>query len=250
MQVINLGFQEQTKVSTTEASAVFSFTCNNKNIITAAVSLPKYQLFPWEGGSDVTEEDGINWLEEYEDKYKSLLGKVGTGEVKVDILGKVQLKGGMTDGAALVDAYYNWDNKYNNYNWEDYKRTYTYTYVYEYWDWWYDEYGNYNDGYKTEYIDQESYYSAWWEAPRYTLAAKQEQCNFLNKYAYLSVYYNNTTTEQAKLLMDTYEENSTYDPVEWMRYDSDYTNLPNPIQYTYYEIEPVMYFHMMIHKLL
>lgn len=242
MQVINLGFQEQTKVSTTEASAVFSFTCNNKNIITAAVSLPKYKLFPWEGGSDVTEEDGINWLEEYEDKYKSLLGKVGTGEVKVDILGKVQLKGGMTDGAALVDAYYNWDNKYNNYNWEDYKRTYTYTYVYEYWDWWYDEYGNYHDGYKTEYIDEESDYSAWWETPRYTLAAKQEQCNFLNKYAYLSVYYNNTTTEQAKLLMDTYEENSTYDPVEWMRYDSDYTNLPNPIPYTYYEIEPVMYF--------
>lgn len=242
MQVINLGFQEQTKVSTTEASAVFSFTCNNKNIITAAVSLPKYQLFPWEGGSDVTEEEGINWLEKYEDKYKSLLGKVGTGEVKVDILGKVQLKGGMTDGAALVDAYYNWDNKYNNYNWEDYKRTYTYTYVYEYWDWWYDEYGNYHDGYKTEYIDQESYYSAWWEAPRYTLAAKQEQCNFLNKYAYLSVYYNNTTTEQAKLLMNTYEESSTYDPVDWMRHDSEYTNLPNPIQCTYYEIEPVMYF--------
>jgi hypothetical protein len=138
MQLINLGFQEETKISTTEASAVFAFTCNNKNVITAAVSLPKYKLLPWEGGSDITEEEGANWLEEYDDQYASLLGKLGKGEVKLNVLDKVQLKGGFTDGAALIDEYYNWDKKYcHNINWSDYERTFEYTQVYRYWDSWY-----------------------------------------------------------------------------------------------------------------
>lgn len=226
LQVINLSFEEDTKVSTSEASAVFSFSYSNKNIITAAVNLPKYKLIDWEGGQDITEDEGYNWLEEYEDKYRSLLGKLGKGEAKLDILGKVQLKGGFTDGAALVDAYYNWEDEYYNYNYDDYRVDYTYTYV----SYWGDRY-TYSD-----------YYNAWWKRPYYSLNAKQEQCNYLNKYAYLSVYYNKGTTEQAKVLMDTYEENGTYDPVSWMRGDSDYTNLPDPVHYTCYEIEPIMFF--------
>lgn len=242
LQVINLVFAEETKVSTTEASAVFSFNYGEKALIAAAVNLPKYELIDWEGGKDITEEEGEDWLEEYDDKYKSMLGKIGKGEVKLDILGKVQLRGGITDGAALVDAYYNFDDKYNDYNWEDYEKTFTYTWVYEYWDGWYDEYGNWHEGYKTETYEDKGYYYAWWEEPYQTLEARQEQCNFLNKYAYLSVYYNNTTTEQAKVLMDTYEENDTFDPVSWMRGDDSYANLPDPIHYTCYNIEPIMYF--------
>ena len=242
LQVINLKFAEETKVSTTTASAVCSFSYGDKPLVAAAANLPKYELISWEGGNDITEEEGENWLEEYSDKYASLLGKVGAGEAKVDILGKVQIKGGVTDGAALVDAYHNWEDKYNDYNWEDYNRTYTYTWVHEYWDWWYDEYGNWNEGYKTVYEEQEGSYNAWWERPYYTLKAKQEQCNFLNKYAYLSVYYNNTVTEQAKFMMDVYEKQETYAPAGWLRYDSEYTNLPDPIQYSYYGVEPIMYF--------
>lgn len=242
LQVINLKFAEETKVSTTTASAVCSFSYGDKPLVAAAANLPKYELISWEGGNDITEEEGENWLEEYSDKYASLLGKVGAGEAKVDILGKVQIKGGVTDGAALVDAYHNWEDKYNDYNWEDYNRTFTYTWVHEYWDWWYDEYGNWNEGYKTVYEEQEGSYNAWWERPYYTLKAKQEQCNFLNKYAYLSVYYNNTVTEQAKFMMDVYEKQETYDPAGWLRYDSEYTNLPDPIQYSYYGVEPIMYF--------
>ena len=242
LQVINLKFAEETKVSTTTASAVCSFSYGDKPLVAAAANLPKYELISWEGGNDITEEEGENWLEEYSDKYASLLGKVGAGEAKVDILGKVQIKGGVTDGAALVDAYYNWEDKYNDYNWEDYNRTFTYTWVHEYWDWWYDEYGNWNEGYKTVYEEQEGSYNAWWEIPYYTLKAKQEQCNFLNKYTYLSVYYNNTVTEQAKFMMDVYEKQETCDPAEWLRYDSEYTNLPDPIQYSYYGVEPIMYF--------
>lgn len=166
LQVINLTFAEETKVSTTEASAVVSFSYGDKGLIAAAVNLPKYELIDWEGGKDITEEEGENWLEEYDDKYEALLGKVGKGEVKLDILGKVQLRGGVTDGAALVDAYYNWGDKY------------------------------YND-------EQDEC---------------QDLCDLLNKYIYLSVYYNNTTTEQAKLLMQVYED------------------------YYGYDIEPIMYF--------
>lgn len=245
MKVINLGFKEETKVSTTEASAVFSYTYSDKNIITAAVNLPKYKLIGWEGGSDITPEEGEDWLNEYGEKYASLLGKVGKGEAKLDILGKIQLKGGVTDGAALVDAYNNWNDKYNDYNWSDYQRTYTYTSNYKYWDSWYGEY-------QTSSWESEGGYTAWWEEPYYSLEAKQAQCDFLNKYTYLSVYYNNGTTEQAKLLMDTYEEHGTYDPVSWERqvneeysgeeYETYYTNLPDPISYTCYNVEPIMQF--------
>ena len=90
LQVINLVFAEETKVSTTEASAVFSFSYGDKGLIAAAVNLPKYELIDWEGGKDITEEEGENWLEEYDDKYKSMLGKVGKGEVKLDILGTME----------------------------------------------------------------------------------------------------------------------------------------------------------------
>ena len=169
LQVINLGFEEETKVSTTEASAVFSFTYSNKNIITAAVNLPKYKLIGWEGGSDITPEEGEDWLNEYGEKYASLLGKVGKGEAKLDILSKIQLKGGVTDGAALVDAYYNWEDKYYN-----------------------NELDECND-----------------------------LCKLLNKYIYLSVYYNNTTTEQAKLLMDVYEDKYGYDVEPIMQFPYD-----------------------------
>ena len=241
LKVINLGFKEETKVSTTEASAVFSFTYSDKNIITGAVNLPKYKLIGWEGGNNITEDEGEDWINEYGEKYASLLGKLGKGEIKLNILGKIQLKGGITDGAALIDAYYNWKNTYENYNWEEYERTFTYTWIDEYWDWWYDEYG-YHEGYKTNYSNEEGYYHAWWDTPNNTLVAKQEQCKFLNTYTYLSVYYNNTTTEQARLVMDTYEENGTYDPAGWMRYESSYTDLPDPINYSYYNIEPLMYF--------
>ena len=245
MKVINLGFKEETKVSTTEASAVFSYTYSDKNIITAAVNLPKYKLIGWEGGSDITPEEGEDWLNEYGEKYASLLGKVGKGEAKLDILGKIQLKGGVTDGAALVDAYYNWNDKYNDYNWSDYKRTYTYTGNYKYWDYWYGDYLTYS-------WENQGWYTAWWERPDYSLKAKQEQCDFLNKYTYLSVSYNNDTTEQAKLLLDTYEEHGTYDPVSWEReanewysgneYETYYTDLPDPISYTCYNVEPIMQF--------
>lgn len=245
MKVINLGFKEETKVSTTEASAVFSYTYSDKNIITAAVNLPKYKLIGWEGGSDITPEEGEDWLNEYGEQYASLLGKVGKGEAKLDILGKIQLKGGVTDGADLVDAYNNWNDKYNDYNWSDYQRTYTYTSNYKYWDSWYGEY-------QTSSWESEGGYTAWWEEPYYSLEAKQAQCDFLNKYTYLSVYYNNGTTEQAKLLMDTYEEHGTYDPVSWERqvneeysgeeYETYYTNLPDPISYTCYNVEPIMQF--------
>ena len=166
LQDINLKFAEETKVNTTTASAVCSFSYGDKPLVAAAANLPKYELISWEGGKDITEEEGENWLEEYDDKYASLLGKVGAGEAKVDVLGKVQIKGGVTDGAALVDAYYNWED--------------------------------------TRYSDR--------------LNECEALCDFMNKYIYLSIYYNNTTTEQAKLLMDTYDDNG------------------------YYGVEPIMYF--------
>lgn len=166
LQVTNLVFAEETKVSTTEASAVFSFSYGDKGLIAAAVSLPKYEAIDWEGGKDITEDEGYSWLEEYGEKYTSMLGTVGKGEVKLDVLGKIQLRGGVTDGAALVDAYYNWG--------------------------------------ETNYSNELTQY--------------EDLCAFLNKYLYASIYYNNTITEQAKVLMQVYED------------------------YYGYAVEPILYF--------
>lgn len=158
LQVTNLVFAEETKVSTTEASIVFSLSYGDKGLIAAAVNLPKYELIDWEGGKDITAEDGENWLEQYGEKYTSMLGTVGKGEVKLDVLGKIQLRGGVTDGAALVDAYYNWG--------------------------------------ETNYSNE--------------LTQCEDLCAFLNKYLYASIYYNNTITEQAKVLMQVYEDSYGY----------------------------------------
>ena len=197
LQVINMGFEEETRVNTTEASAVFSFTYGNKNMVTAAVNLPQYKLIGWEGDSDITEDEGYEWLEQYEKKYASLLGKLGRGEAKLDILGKVQLKGGITDGAALIDAYYNWEDKYYDYD------------------------------YNTNY---------WWERPYRQSNAQEELCSIYDKYAYLSVYYNNTATEQAKLKVQPYE-------ISGKDYEYNYeTDTYEDVYYTYYDIEPVMFF--------
>ena len=166
LQVTNLVFAEETKVSTTEASAVFSFSYGDKGLIAAAVSLPKYEAIDWEGGKDITEDEGYSWLEQYGEKYASMLGTVGKGEVKLDVLGKIQLRGGVTDGAALVDAYYNWG--------------------------------------ETNYSNELTQY--------------EDLCAFLNKYLYASIYYNNTITEQAKVLMQVYED------------------------YYGYAVEPILYF--------
>lgn len=166
LQVTNLVFAEEIKVSTTEASIVFSLSYGDKGLIAAAVNLPKYELIDWEGGKDITEEEGENWLEEYGEKYTSMLGTVGKGEVKLDVLGKIQLRGGVTDGAALVDAYYNWG--------------------------------------ETNYSNE--------------LTQCEDLCAFLNKYLYASIYYNNTITEQAKVLMQVYED------------------------YYGYAVEPILYF--------
>ena len=232
MQIINLRLQEESKITTTEATAVVAFSCGEKNLITIAASLPKYKLIGWDGGNDITKEEGENWIDEYEDKYASLLGKVGKGEASINILGKVLIKGTCTDGAALVDAYFNWNDKYST-DWETYWEKYERTFNFSYSD------GGTSTG----------YYTAWWEEPRYTLEACKEHCDFLNKYTSFKIYYNNSSIVQAQIKLSTYEDNGTEDIAGWLRYENEhyygyeyYTNLPKPVPYTCYNVEPVMYF--------
>ena len=102
-----------------------------------------------------------------------MLGTVGKGEVKLDVLGKIQLRGGVTDGAALVDAYYNWG--------------------------------------ETNYSNE--------------LTQCEDLCAFLNKYLYASIYYNNTITEQAKVLMQVYEESYGYSVEPILYFPQDETSI-------------------------
>ena len=248
LQVINMSFTEESKTSATESSAAFSFSYNDKVLVAGAANLPKYKIIAWPGGNDITEEEGEDWLEQYDDKYKTLLGQLGKGEAKVDILGKVQIKGGFTDGGDLVDANDTWEDKYYNYNYDDYRRYFTC--LYWTYDWvWNESIYDYEKAWYSE--EQQFYYDAWWERPYCSKEACDAKCAYINKYLYLSMFYNNTTTEQAQLKMNTYQESGTEDPASWLRWypESDkeyngyyYTSLPGLVKYTCYDVEPIMYF--------
>jgi hypothetical protein len=79
LQVVNLGFEEETKVNTTEASAVFSFTYGGRNIITAAANLPKYKLIGWDDDNEFN-EDKIDIINDNESELRMLLHSFATNE--------------------------------------------------------------------------------------------------------------------------------------------------------------------------
>lgn len=111
LKVVNIAFEEDAKVSTTNASAAFSMKYGDKQMLIGACSVPKYKIEGWTGGSDITEDEIESWIRLYEDKYETMLGTLKTGEGSVDIMGKVQAKMNVTDGAALYDGLKAWDKK-------------------------------------------------------------------------------------------------------------------------------------------
>lgn len=205
IRVVNMAVTFDTKVNSTNAAVAFKYTYGNTPLFAASANLPKYELIAKDDTMDWEE-----WIERYEDRYESLLGQIGAGEAKVDILGKVQAKATVSDFASLYDEYKAWNKKYNNYDYDDYRRTYSYTL----------------NGYT--YTD---YYDAWWETPDNTLEAQEAYCRIYNKYCNAAIYYGNDI-EQAKLKVQPYEKNGTYTPYMY----------PSPISYSYYNTECVFYF--------
>lgn len=111
LKVTNITWSQELKASTTEASAAFSLMYGDTKLIVAAVDLPKYKLIDWEGGKDITLEEGESWIEQYDSQYKTILGSLGKGEGVVDIMGKVRGKMSISDGAGFYDDMYAWSNK-------------------------------------------------------------------------------------------------------------------------------------------
>ena len=175
LKVMEFGIEETSKVSTKEAFSLFAMTCGNKNVITTAINLPKYKLIPWENGSDFTMEDAEEWIDGYVDQYEALLGELGKGELMVDVLGKMQLVGKVSDGSGLIDAYADWNNKYA-----------------------------YSPSVENE-----------WEQPYNSLASQEDLCEIYDDYVSLAICYNGTDTEQAQLKLQPYKiEGSYWDQVE------------------------------------
>ncbi|MGM9811164.1 MAG: hypothetical protein ACI30J_09915 [Paludibacteraceae bacterium] len=110
MKITNITWNQELKASTKEASAAFSLMYGDTKLIVAAVDLPKYKLIDWEGGKDITLEEGESWIEQYDDQYKTILGSLGKGEGVVDIMGKVRGKMSVSDGAGFYDAMTQWEN--------------------------------------------------------------------------------------------------------------------------------------------
>ena len=204
IRVVNMAVTFDTKVNSTNANMAFKFIYNDTPVLAASANLPKYELI----GKD-DNMDWCEWVELYAERYEYLLGKIGAGEAKLDVLGKIQVKATVSDFASLYTDYAAWDKKYYSYNYEDYERTYTY-----------------NDGYGTE----TGYYCAWWEMPIYTLAAQEAFCNLYNVYCNAAVYYGNDV-EQAKLKLQPYQETDVYTPY-----------MHDPIPYSCYDTEYVFYF--------
>lgn len=202
--VVNMKVAFDAKVNSTNAAVAFSYTYGTTPLLTASANLPKYQLIDKQDKQTWEE-----WLELYEERYERLLGQIGAGEAKVDILGKVQVKASVNDFAALYDDYTAWDKKYYDYNYEDYRHKYTYDY------------------YGEKITD---YYYAWWETPVYTVEAQDAYCKLYNDHCNAAVYYGNDT-EQAKLKLQPYSRDG-----------SEYLNNGNRVQYTYYDTEYVFYF--------
>ena len=110
LKITNITWSQELKASTEEASAAFSLMYGDTKLIVAAVDLPKYKLIDWEGGKDITLEEGESWIEQYDDQYKTILGSLGKGEGVVDIMSKVRGKMSITDGAGFYDAMNRWSN--------------------------------------------------------------------------------------------------------------------------------------------
>ncbi len=202
--VVNMKVAFDAKVNSTNAAVAFSYTYGTTPLLAASANLPKYALIDKQDSQSWEE-----WIQLYEERYESLLGQIGAGEAKVDILGKVQVKATVNDFASLYDDYTAWDKKYGNYSYGDYERTYTY-----------------NNGYGTE----TGYYYAWWERPDCTLEAQDAYCKLYNDHCNAAVYYGNDT-EQAKLKLQP----CSRDGVE-------YLNNSDAVSYTYYDTECVFYF--------
>lgn len=209
LKVMEFGIQETAAVSTKEASTVFSMTCGKKNVLTATVNLPKYELMDWEYGNDITDANAEAWFDKFIEDYETALNSLGKGSVKLDLLGKAQIVGQVSNGADLINAYFDWNEEYP---------------------------------YSSEY-------DYWWEQPYNSLAAQEDICEIYDKYVNLAICYNGGTTEQAKLLLQPYNEEGTdYTGGYWDGYWDEWGNYNEywvegtPIYYSYYTYEPVLYF--------
>ncbi len=231
LQVVNITVSEDAEVSTASAKAAFAVNYGETTLLSGAVSLPKYELIEWSNGGNITEANGEEWIAKYEQRYEYLLGKLGAGETKLNVLDRVHVVGQMTDGAALYDAAVAWDKKYDA---DDISsRTYTYKYTYE------TEYG-------TEYRTGTDEYYPYWERACHTLTAQKEYCSIYDKYLSCALYYgNNEEEKQAELKLQPCEHKDSYEPWEYTnRYNYGYSDFSVnfPINYVTYEVEPVLYF--------
>lgn len=208
LKVMEFGIEETVAASTSSATALFSMTCGNKKVLTTSVNLPKYALNEWEAGSNITDDNAEAWFEEVLDDYKSVLNSLGKGDVKVDLLGKVQLVGNVSDGAGLINAYMDWDDKYpyqSGYNWweQPYRTLASQEDICEI----YDKYAN--------------------------LAI---------------CYNGGTTEQAKLLLQPYYVEGTAYEGGYWEGYWDEWGNYyenwveGNLVNYSYYTHEPVLYF--------
>lgn len=223
LQVVNITVSEDAEVNTTSAKAAFAVNYGETTLVSGAVSLPKYELIEWGNGGNITEDNGKEWIEKYDKRYEYLLGQVGAGEAKLNVLDRVHIVGQITNGAALYDAAVAWDKKYDA---DDISsRTYTY---------------------KTEYGTETGYYYPYWEKACYTLAAQKEYCSIYDKYLVFALYYgNNEKEKQAELKLQPCEYKNSYEPWEYAnRYTYGYSDFSAnfPINYVTYDVEPVLYF--------
>ncbi|MBR0296537.1 MAG: hypothetical protein IJQ95_04005 [Paludibacteraceae bacterium] len=98
LKVTNVIIKYDIRVNSTNGSALYELKYGDKNLITAALDLPKYKLI-----DKADNQDWEEWLEQYEERYEELFRAIGSGSGQLSIMNLITLKGSINSGAQLYE---------------------------------------------------------------------------------------------------------------------------------------------------
>lgn len=105
LKVTNVIIKYDIRVNSTNGSALYELKYGDKNLITAALDLPKYKLINKEDSQDWEE-----WIDQYEKRYQELLRAIGSGSGQLNIMDLITLKGSVNSGAQLYEDIMQFDD--------------------------------------------------------------------------------------------------------------------------------------------
>ena len=95
-RISNLRWTTTVNINPTSGSMAQAFYYGDEKLLSAAVNLPSYQLI-----AKTDRQSYEDWIKQYDDQYDDLIGKIGSADAVVDIMGWVQVKANVSDWGYL-----------------------------------------------------------------------------------------------------------------------------------------------------